>query len=189
VPPTEPQDRRLEIKHNNTLCFVQSSWRQLEVGAQLAYFERLCSAPEFAWIRNVHLHIKALGISYKSILMLLFEFQTLRCLHAGRGHVSHASTHVGEVRLEVIQFASVLPHRGFNNQDIVLLKALRDVDVGALDPQRRRTCLSMRGKLRMERWMAPNLKIFASREEFNEETFRAQAKDVDFSKVKGGLER
>jgi hypothetical protein len=49
--------------------------------------------------------------------------------------------------------------------------------------------LSMRGKLRMERWMAPSLKFFASREEFDEETFRAQAKNVDFSKDKGGLER
>jgi 7-cyano-7-deazaguanine synthase in queuosine biosynthesis len=55
----------LELRHN-TLMFEQSqcTQRQLEPDRQLIAFAGMCAPSEFAWVKNILLNTKALGMYY-----------------------------------------------------------------------------------------------------------------------------
>jgi hypothetical protein len=83
--------------------------------------------------------------------------------------------------------------RGFINQGIVLHKALRNVDVGALNPGQAGDLLEVGkascGRRKRKGWDAPNLRFFPGQDEFLEGMFRDGARGVDFEGVEGGVER
>tara|TARA_R110002003_G_scaffold126_32_gene11731 strand:+ start:24488 stop:24937 length:450 start_codon:yes stop_codon:yes gene_type:complete len=83
--------------------------------------------------------------------------------------------------------------RGFINQGIVLHKALRNVDVGALNPAQAGHLLEVGGascgRRKRKSWDAPNLRFFPGQDEFLEGMFRDGARGVDFEGVEGGVER
>jgi hypothetical protein len=83
--------------------------------------------------------------------------------------------------------------RGLMHQGIVLLKALRKIDVATLDLSKEPelVCLGERPRRsrKVEDWYADNLRFFADPSPFDEEKFRANAGCGGLAGVKGGVDR
>lgn len=180
----------------NTLVLRQLAPYRMEPTEQLLEFERLCSPTKFCWIEQVELHIKALAVPVSEILG---HFSTNSHLdvyvRAARWCRQHPEVDVKYV-LNAFSWQSChqLGSRGFIDQGIVLLKALRNIDVGYLEshPGAGQELVSCgersRGRRKKESWYASNLKFYPSQSIFDEERFRSRA-GTSATGVEGGVNK
>lgn len=182
----------------NTLVFEQVERAELEPEKQLLTLESLCPPASFDRITRIELHIKALATPYSMHHQYFLENHHLdayaRIARFCRQHPGievkyvlnsftwHASYHLGP------------ESRGFINQGIVLLKALRNIDVSYLnpDPVAAQELLEIGAGLRSRRnktsWYAPNLRFYPNQHELDEDSFRVNA-GKSYEGVVGGLEK
>jgi len=187
----------LEYKFN-TLVFKQVERAKLEPDKQLLTLERLCPPARFDWITCIELNIKALATPYSMHHRYFLEnhhFDAyVRIARFCRQHPGievkyvldsftwHAAYHLGP------------ESRGFINQGIVLLKALRNIDVSYLNPdpvaaqELLRIGSGLRGRRNKASWYAPNLRFYPNQYELDEDSFRVHA-GRSYLGVGGGLER
>ncbi|KAF2831192.1 hypothetical protein CC86DRAFT_430930 [Ophiobolus disseminans] len=185
----------LELKFN-TLVFIQTERAQLKPSRQLLEFVRLCSPAKFEWIKTIELQIKALVMSYKHHLRYFLTESHLNA-YTRVAQFCRNNPHIN-VKYVFNSFTwwhnyHMAPEsRGFINQGIILLKALRDVDASYLNPEDAEDLLAygeaQRDDRSVDSWAAPNLRFFPAQDEFDQRVFRGGARGVEFDGIEGGLE-
>jgi hypothetical protein len=167
----------------------------MEPDWQLLDFMERCSPITFARIRCIDL--KAEGTPYSTANPYFLgdtDFEPYVCV--ARISRQHPEMQVKYI-FDTFSWASWTCKEpgllGFINDGIVLLKALRNINVGYLNPdyEEARELLLRGGRLRSRKkaasWFAPNLKFYCSQQELCEENFR-RAAGRNYERVAGGLD-
>jgi hypothetical protein len=160
--------------------------------------QRLCPPVKFIWIRRIELHIKALATPYSEHHSYFLTEDHLeayvRVAKLCRQHPDIEVKYIFNSFTWNRRYHLGPESRGFVNQGIVLLKALRNVNVRYLNPDSAaslellRLGTALRGRWKAGGWYAPNLRFYPRQDELDEESFRLHA-GTSYNGVVGGVEK